>query len=153
MGERRGWEHRDGFRAEHFSSRRLWLIVPLPCTHRTGLSNRSSKWGHCLSAAQGEQLTLEKLDSALAYWVVGRKREMQPGLLYIWLYGTFIAVLVAVNISLLIQRGAVLLRTDNSCLCSSLAAVFILRGTPWTRTAQGPTGRRTRSELNHRAVG
>lgn len=84
MGERRGWEHRDGFRAEHFPSRRLWLIVPLPCTHRTRLSNCSSEWGHCLSAAQGEQLSLAKLDSALAYWVLGRKREMQPGLLYIW---------------------------------------------------------------------
>lgn len=55
MGERRGWEQRDGFRAgEGFPSRRLWLIVPFcSCTHRTGLSNCSSEWGHCLSATQG----------------------------------------------------------------------------------------------------
>lgn len=56
---------------EDFPSKRLWLVVPFcSCTHRTELSNCSSEWGHCLSAAQAEELTLEKLDSALAYWVL-----------------------------------------------------------------------------------
>lgn len=85
MGDRRGWEQRDGFRAgKHFPSWRLWLIVPFPCTHRTGLSNRSSEWGRCLSAAQGRELTLEKQDAALTHWVLGRRREIQPGFLSIW---------------------------------------------------------------------
>lgn len=130
MGDRQGWEQRDGFKAgEDFPSRRLWLIVPFYfCPPRTGLSNCSSEWGHCLSAAQGEEMMLEKLDCALAHWVLGRRGKCS---LDSCVYGTCIPVLVAVNISPFSQRGAVLLRTDNS-LPSSLAAVFMLRGTPCT---------------------
>lgn len=107
---------------------------PFPCTHRAGLSNCSSEGGHGLSAAQGEELALQKLDAALPHWVLGWKRGMQPGLLHTW---HCIAVLVAVNISLLSQGGAVWLRTDNS-FCSSLAAVLMLREHPGQQKVQGP---------------
>lgn len=86
---------------------------------RTGLSNCSSEWGHCLSAAQGEEMMLEKLDSALAHWVLGRRGRCS---LDSCMYGTCIPVLVAVNISPFSQKGAVLLRTDNSL------SVLMLRG-------------------------
>lgn len=59
----------------------LWLVVPFCssetsiCTNKIGLNNSSCEWSRCLCAAQWEVLPLEKLCSALDYWVFRTEEE------------------------------------------------------------------------------